>query len=272
MRKLVKLTIGVFAALGATTGHAGTTYMIDENLDNTDNGCLNAADLNDVTTPLQTALTGAGWTGSRWVNSNSWPQDFMESCGDPMYGSGGGDNGEADSKTLAVFSGHGNKGVLAYGTIHGGVCAISLGTNIRLGSMGGAQNVTSIYATCCTLAADSLGAQANNEWNRQQLGFHDTSEIGNGDVGNFFNGSATGSNKNAWFNHLEDRPGWFTGDNSPMVWSAGANSTEAASVENTASLRQQIFQTPRGSGPICGAGQPAFWVSATFIDHHNGGC
>ncbi|HEX4406958.1 MAG TPA: hypothetical protein VH560_19100 [Polyangia bacterium] len=269
MRVIKAATVGVVLAM-AQYAWANPTYLIDDNLSNNGAGC-GEVDLNDVTSSLENSLNNISWSGERWVNGDAWPQDFMEECSS-NFGPNGFDQYEADNANFSVFSGHGNTGLIAWGTPHDGVCAMTLAGGVRLGSMSGAMSATSVYASCCTLNANSLTSQANFEWTRQQLGFHDTCEIGDTDVSDFFDNTYETSNKNAWFNHLEDRPGWFTGDNSPVVWSAGVNSTEAGNVENTASLRQQIYVTPRGSGPSCNQGQPAFWYSATYIDHGNGGC
>lgn len=258
--------------LGTANEAAATkTYYIDDNTDNTGNGCPGMSDLNDVTTNLQNMLRSDGWTGARYNNASSWPQDFMEACSS-SFGSSGLDSAEADAAAFSVFSGHGNTGLLAWGAIRNGVCTLTMQSNMRLGSMAGASSVISAYASCCTLNANSLPAQANYQWNRQALGFHDLCEIGDTDVSDAIGGTYSSTNQSSWFGHLEDRPGWFTGDNSPMVVSYGSSSTDAADVAAHSSLRQQIRVDARTGGPSCGGGQPFFYYSATWIDHGNGGC
>src|SRR5262249_48725482 len=104
-------------------------FYIDESTDFTGNGCdaPGAAELNDVTSQLRDALVADSHSGHRFVNSLAWPQDFMEACSD-SFGSDGSDDVFADTAPLAVYAGHGNKGLLAWGFMHNGRCTAVFGT------------------------------------------------------------------------------------------------------------------------------------------------
>ncbi|HEX9942130.1 MAG TPA: hypothetical protein VGG03_08945 [Thermoanaerobaculia bacterium] len=256
--------------MGSLPAGAASTFYIDESLDFSGNGCQNA-DLNDVTSQLCDALRSAGWAGTRWVDANAWPQDFIESCS-PLYGAGGLDSIYADAALLSVYAGHGNKGLLQWGYPRDGVCTIDFSKNMRLGAMSGAASGFGIYITSCTLHTSSLVDGGNWQWLRQQFGYHNSPSVHGDGAKNFFNGTGSKSNKNSWLGAMEDRPGWFTGDNSPIVVSYGATASEALAVHNDAALKRQIYTSPRPGGPGCGGGQPLFYYVYTFYDHGDGGC
>jgi len=268
--------MGVLAAIGvtflATSAFAQATFYIDEATVFEDaHGCTYANNLNSATATLKGTLEYNGWTGVRYANVNAWPQDFMESCS-TGYGAGGLDSTYGDTKLLTVYAGHGNKGMLAWGYAHDGVCQVRFQNNLRLGSMNGSSAGYAMYVTSCTLHLSSLVDQANWQWVRQQFGYHNSPSVGDDSASEFFDGTFGDSNKDSWLDHMEDRPYWFTGDNSPVVVSYGSTSSDCMNTHNNARLGGNVLRSPRGGGPSCSSGQPAFFYATTIRDHGDEGC
>lgn len=262
----------VFAALVAVSANAraALTYFIDEVTDY-GNGC-DADDLNTVTTSLRSALDANGYTGVRYKNADAWPQDFMETCNSSLYGAG---NDQADQRLLAIFAGHGNTGILGWGTKRDNVCLVNLGQRrsnlgvMRLGQMDHAAAGYGVWIASCVLKKSSLADNANYQWLNQQFGFHNSPAIEAHQPKDWFNAVNGGkSNKQAWLDELEDKQGLFTGDNSPMVVSYATSSSLCTQMHNSKRLVAQIL-TPRGGGPTCGGSPPAFSYCYTLRD--NGG-
>jgi len=270
-RSIFALSVAAALAAVSPPGQADTTYFIDESTDFTGNGCQND-DLNTVTATLQTALSSAGWSGSRYCNDQAWPQDFMESCS-TNYGSGGLDDYYGDNALFSVYAGHGNKGLLQWGYMRNGVCTVDFSANMRMGSMGGFMSGYAAYITSCTLNTSSLVGEANWQWENQQFGYHNSPWVKDDQPRDFFNGTTGTTNRWSWVNNMEDRPYWFTGDNSPIAVSYGATASECTNIQNTAKLKGQLSTFPRWyyqSGPSCNQGQPPFFYCYYIYD--NGGC
>jgi hypothetical protein len=272
-------TIGIVAIVVAASSalrqdaHATYTYWIDGNTNyGTDHGCGTNSNLADDTASLGGELSGSGWTGARYTDISAWPADFTEACNSSVYGPGI-DSSAADTQQFGVISGHANAGYMAFAYPDSGMCGVDVGTNARLGQMAGGTMSQMVYYGCCTMKLDSLATDANYQWVYQSLGFLDTESNGDDDIKDYFNGSYSNTNKNSWFSHLEDRPGWWTGDNSPIIVSYGVNNTETISVETYAKLKAGVYtDTVRSGGPSCGNGPPSFYYRTSYIDHGNGGC
>jgi hypothetical protein len=241
------------------TGLAQKTYYIDESTDFTGNGCENT-DLNTVTSSLRTALNENGWTGSRYVNANAWPQDFYEST---ISGLSGVDNLYGDNRLLTVYAGHGNRALLQFGFQRSGRCLVNLETQARLGRLGGNKAAYAMYVTSCTLNLDSLGRNFNHEV-RQQFGYHNSPSVKDNQPRDFFNATSSKTNARAWIDEMEDRPGWFTGDNSPIALTHGVSASHCTFVKDNAKLR--------GGSLLSTAPEP--WTHFCWImyDHGAGGC
>jgi hypothetical protein len=230
---------------------------------------------NDVTSSLQTLMNDFGWSGNRYANPDAWPQDFVEACSPATFGAGL-DSTFADAVDLAVYAGHGNAGLLQWGFKNGSMCTVDFAssTNVstkgvmRLGQMSGAQTMAGMWLTSCTLKKDRLASKANFQWARQQFGYHNSPSIGDDQPSNFFFSAAfwLQSNKNAWLDEMEDKPGVFTGDNSPIIVSYGATSAQANDIHNNTRFGGSTL-TPRPGGPSCGGGVPAFFFVSTLGDH-----
>lgn len=258
----------VVAGTMVTSSAAAQDFLLEEGLDFTGNGC-ESTDLNDVTGQLHSALLSDSRTGQRYVNGNAWPQDFIEACSS-NYGTNGLDNSYADARRLSVYAGHGHISTLFFSHVRSGRCVVGLDGNMRLGRMAGASSVYAMYATSCTLNLGNLSNTAGNQLLRQQFGFHNSPIIANDDLGEFYRETNPASNRTSWLDNLEDRPGWFTGDNSPLVRSAGENQTTASSTHNNFYFRGAFWQPAMTGASVCHQGLPYHYWYYTYINH--GGC
>jgi hypothetical protein len=247
-------------------------YYIGESTDFSGNGCEND-DLNEITASLRTSLDNNGWSGSRYVNVQAWPHDLVESCSSGTFGAGL-DSTYGDTRELAVYAGHGNAGILQWGFKRNSMCTVDFASSgnvstrgvMRLGQMSGATTVASMWLTSCTLKRDRLASKANFQWVRQQFGYHNSPSIGDDTPREFYDGVWPATNKESWLDHMEDKPGWFTGDNSPIVVSYGATAEEANRTHDGACLKRQIL-FHRTGGPACGGGPPLFFFVSTLRDN-----
>lgn len=265
----------LIAILGCSVpGTALADYYIDEVTDYSGT-CLTTSNLNDITNSLATALLADSRSGYRYVNQSAWPQGFIESC-NSVYGTGGLDSSYADANALAVFAGHGNSNPttgpeLLWGTPHLGVCKANLFGNIRLGQMGGGRAAYAIYGASCVMRVENIQSHILKQWLRQQLGFHNSPIIDNNQLGYFYQDTFSDPNKDAWLDEMEDRPGWFTGDNSPIVFSRGNSASEALTTHYSFRFAYgSEFWDPMVSQPVCTGGQVATTWYYTYIN--NGGC
>lgn len=270
LRALLGTVSAAVILLAAGVASAAKTFYIDESTDYTGNGCEND-DVNDVTSSLAYQMVTSGWTGERWVNGDAWPQDFIESCSS-TYGPGA-DDLYADSKSVAVFAGHGNVGLLGYGYKNAGLCTVDFKPNMRLGSMGGDTAAIAMYLGCDALLASSLSHAANYQWLRQQLGWQNTIAIDSTEVGTFFDRTGTvllnvppttipplpptvspgDSNADAWLSIMG------IGSRQSIVVSYGTDSSSCWTVHDGARLKDNTYTSERPSNPSCGHSQPSFY-------------
>jgi hypothetical protein len=282
-RRILQLCLFAAAACLSHSARAdGNNYYIDESTDFTGNGCSND-DLNTVTSSLRTQLNNDGWTGSRFVNANAWPQDLTETCSS-QYGAGGLDSSFGDTSTLIVYAGHGNKGLLQYGFKRDNKCIVNFQSTLgsgdlimRLGSMSGNKAGYGVYVTSCTLHTSSLVSKANWQWLNQQFGYHNSPSVKDDQPRFWWNSihrTIPGTTaKQAWLDEMEDKPGLFTGDNSPIVVSYGINSDFCNDMHNHSYLGEPggIYWS-RDGGPSCLQNQPAFHFCFTLRDNGDDGC
>lgn len=235
------------------------TFFIDESTDFTGNGCENA-DLNDVTSSLRSRLADDGWTGSRFVNAGAWPQDFYEATFPNL---GGLDSSFGDTKLLSVYAGHGNRGLLQFGFPRNNRCLVRLNTETRLGTAAGDQAAYAMYVTSCTINTDSLALHFNNQI-RQSFGYHNSPSVKDNQPRDFFEATSNLRNTRAWLEEMEDRPGWFTGDNSPIALTFGLDQNHCFSVQSNAKMRAGLF--------LSTAPEPHTWFCFEMFDHGASGC
>lgn len=253
------LLLGALLLTGSQARADGKRYFIDESTDFTGNGCSNA-DLNDVTSSLRTCLNDSGWTGNRYTNASAWPQDFYEQT---LAGLAGLDNLYGDTKTLAVYAGHGNRALLQFGFQRSGRCLVTLDTQARLGTLAGDDAAYAMYVTSCTINLDSLSRHFDQQI-RQSFGYHNSPPVKDDQPRDFFEETDDLDNAHAWIEEMEDRPGWFTGDNSPITLTLGQGSSHCDWVRNTAKLRAGTL--------LSDAPQPHSWYCWIMYDHGSSGC
>lgn len=291
MRASYRTLLNAIAASGCIVTLAGNAYAggnfnfwIDESMTFSDpNGGCGGEDVEDVTSELAGALRSFGHSGTRWADRDAWTVDFVEAC-DSSYGKDGNagiDDQAADSATIAVFAGHGGNASIGFGyKSTADMCSVDLGTNsskprARLGGMAGANAGYAIYLTCCTLQRESIlgGGGANHQWLRQQFGFHDHTQLGESQAKDFYNATQTQSNKDAWFSEMEDRPSWFTGDNSPAVLSHSVASVDDcwSEMNNDSFEWGSRFYTPLSQTPSCGDEKTPYWCYY-YKNNNNEGC
>jgi hypothetical protein len=253
------IVAGVAVLVAVSPTWAQKAYYIDESTDFTGNGCENV-DLNDVTSSLRSSLNANGWSGQRFTNPNAWPQDYYEST---MAGLSGVDNVFGDNFLLTVYAGHGNRALLQFGFKRNNRCLVNLETQARLGLQGGNKAAYAMWVTSCTLNLDSLNRNFNHQI-RQQFGYHNSPSVKDDQPRDFFEETDSKTNANAWIEEMEDRPGWFTGDNSPIVLTHGLDSGHCAWVRDTAKLR--------GGSLLSTAPEPWGWFCWIMYDHGASGC
>ncbi len=248
--------LAVILGLLSLNSYAQHNYWIDESTDYTGNGCTNT-DLNDVTSSLRSRLQSDGWSGIRWTNANAWPEDYIE------QNLGGIDHVAADSRTLAVYAGHGNRALLQFGYQRNGRCNITLDNDSRHGTQGGDEASYMMYVTSCTINTDSLSRHFDQQV-RQSFGYHNSPSVKNNQPRDFYEETSGTDNYVAWREEMEDRPGWFTGDNSPITLTFGTSSSHCTTVQNTARLRGRTL--------LSNAPEPHRWYCYNMYNHGASGC
>jgi len=253
------IAAGVTVLAVANPAWAQKTFYLDESTDFTGNGCENA-DLNDVTSSLRSRLNADGWTGQRFTNVNSWPQDYIDST---IAGLSGVDNSFGDNFLFTVYAGHGNRALIQFGFKRLNRCTVNLETQARLGRLGGNKAGYAMWVTSCTLNVDTLSRNFSHEV-RQQFGYHNSPSVKDDQPRDFFEETEGTTNTNAWLDEMEDRPGWFTGDNSPVALTHGLDAGHCDFVRDTAKLRGGVLRSVA----------PEPWTRACgfFLDNGASGC
>lgn len=231
-------------------------YWIDESTDFTGNGCQNA-DLNDVTSSLKSRMDSDGWSGTRWTNANAWPEDYIE------QNMGGIDHITSDAKSVAVYAGHGNRALIQFGFQRNGRCTVTADNDMRLGTQGGDDASFMMYVTSCTIHTDSLSRHFNQQI-RQSFGYHNSPSVKDNQPREFYKDTDGADNVVAWREEMEDRPGWFTGDNSPITLTFGTSSSHCQTVKDTARLRDRDL--------LSNAPEPHAWYCTSMFDNGDSGC
>lgn len=237
----------------------GKEFYIDETTDFSGNGCENE-DVNEVTSSLQTSLVNNGWTGQRFTNANAWPQDFIERT---FVGMSGLDSTFGDTRTLAVYAGHGNRALIQFGFMRKNRCVVTLDTDARLGTLAGDHAAYAMYVTSCTVNTDSLARHFNNQV-RQVFGYHNSPTVKDDQPRDFFEATDNLDNVHAWLTEMEDKVGWWTGDNSPIAMTFGVTPFHCGAIRDFARLRGGTF--------LSDAPEPHANFCAILIDHGMSGC
>jgi hypothetical protein len=218
-------------------------------------------ELPDDTHGLIDKLVADGWSGIRYTGVDAWGADWVEHNWD----ANGIDYLEADNALLAVFAGHGaspNLGfTFAYATPFGpGYCQADY-TNMSLGLNAGAHAAFLIALSCCTMTEYWIYP---NSQLRQMFGFAGLAYVDDTFLPSFYTTTNVLTNTDSWLANTEDRPGWFTGNNSPSVFAAADNSTDAWDYLNWCQLRAgTCLYVP---------GKPLNGYAFSYLDNGCSGC
>lgn len=234
------------------------TYFIAESAKFDGGGACQNSELNTITKKLRDRLDSAGWTGLRFVNETTWPEDFWEATEQPN----GGDGQTGDAYRLAVYAGHGNAGLLSWGrpSPHG-ECQTFIRDRSRLGRFAGDNAAAVMLMTSCTLRTDV--AYPNFELNavRQVFGFHNSPYIAGGEPRDVFKRTQNGqSTKDAWLDEMEQNIA--LGKHSPVVLTLGVDAADAEQNHPSTSLAT-------GQGFVESVGEP---IGGFHLEWLNNGC
>lgn len=234
------------------------TYFIAETVKFDGDGECQNSKLNAVTRRLRTRLDNAGWTGLRFVDENTWPEDFWESSLQPN----GVDSLYADAHRLAIYAGHGAPGFLQWGNpSDAGACITLLSERTRLGRLGGDTSAAVMLMTSCTLHTEFAWENFEPNATRQFFGYHNSPHINSGEPRRVFKRTQDGqSTKDAWLDEMEQNSA--LGKNSPVVLTTGVSGAEAMQIHSVTNLAS-------GAGFIESVGEPA---DAFYIEWLNNGC
>jgi hypothetical protein len=220
------------------------TYFIGESTKFDGGGLCDNSGLNAVTSTLRNELVDAGWTGLRFVNDNSWPEDFREATMSDLAL----DEIHGDAARLSIYAGHGNVGMLQWGRpSDNGVCRTNIDPNARLGTLAGDTAGATMLMTSCTMRADQLWPVFQNQACRQFLGYHDSPFIGHDEARKVFKRTQDSQpTADAWLEEMEAN----IGSNSPVVFTMGTSPDDATSTHGITNLAS-------GEGMIMNVGEPA---------------
>lgn len=258
-RASLALGVAAIAALYTAPASAAKTYWIDETTDFSGNGCENG-DVNNVTSSLQTSLTAAGWTGSRWDNANAWPQDFFEQCSS-IYGVGGIDGSCGDANALTVYAGHGGPHYVQFGYVNNGYCGVDFTNNARLGAMSGSLAVFGMWLACSVIQGSEMST-AMYQRMRQQAGWQNSIGIGDNEPRDFFDATVAKTNANAWLDQMSSG-----GRDAIIVTFSNTSVANAQAYHRLSKLKGNLYNTPMGGGPACGGAQTLYYY---YYEHRIG--
>lgn len=234
------------------------TYFIGETVTFDGGGGCENTNLNTITNTLRKRLDGAGWSGLRFIDGNTWPEDFQE----PNLNQLGLDWVYGDAARLTMYAGHGSVGLLQWGTPSAnGTCQLTTSNDVRLGTLAGNRAAAVMFMTSCTLRTDAIPQLLVNNAARQFFGYHNSPHIGYDEPRKVFKRTQDGqSNRDAWLDEMEQNVA--VGKNSPVVVTYGTSPQDALTSDGSANLAS-------GKGLVTNVGEPADNVVVTW---YNNGC
>jgi len=246
------------------------TALIEEPLYYEGQSCNAGKNLSEKTSHLMDGLRGDGWQVTYYIGANAWPQDFL----DRMYpnGSDGEDHYYGDNVALAVYSGHGNTAALNFSQSNANRCVAGgafENNGIALGYGNGDKAANAIMLSCCFLNIRALKYSKFYESNgvTQIMGFGGIASFDADEVQDFYNRSFEDTNIGAWFSSMQDRPGWFTGDNTVVVLTNGWNDYDVNWNRANCKLKAGVCATDTWRHG------PGYSVARyDYIDHGCSGC
>lgn len=224
------LLIFLILVLGSSICYSYNYYIDEPRFYASGNcGAKKDDDRPDRTYPIRNGLIALGWTGSYFTGTMAWPQDFIDKS--VINYPDGLDHIFADNGQLSVFSGHGDSGYIHYSNSHTVTVdnvpytRCGAGDNFHdngvvIGAATGDQSANMIVIACCYLNPNQLG-WIDGGGTTQIMGYGSLSFTDAGMVEDFFNASQGSTNKDAWLDNMEDKPYWFTGDNTAAVLTKG---------------------------------------------------
>ena len=234
------------------------TYFIGESISFDGGGSCNNTELNTITSTLRNELDDEHWEGLRFVDGNTWAEDFQDPNTNPL----GLDWVYGDASRLAIYAGHGNVGLLQWGTPSGnGACQMSIPLNARLGTLAGNRAAAVMFMTSCTLRTDALAQTLVANASRQFFGYHNSPYIGYDEPRKVFKRTQDGqSTRDAWLDEMEQNAD--VGKNSPVVVTFGKSAQDALESHGSTNLAS-------GEGLSTNVGEPADNFIFTW---YNNGC
>ncbi|NVB36588.1 hypothetical protein G6O69_02005 [Pseudenhygromyxa sp. WMMC2535] len=234
------------------------SFFIGESTKFDGGGKCDAANLNTVTRTLRNRLDDAGWSGLRFVDDNSWPEDFIEA----EIVLGGLDGSYGDAATLAVYAGHGDVGFLSWGRPSDtGLCSLSIPPVARLGRMSGGQAKVAMFLTSCTSRQDQAWEVYRFNAFRHVMGYHNSPYVGPDEARKVFKRMQDGQpSVYAWLDEMEQNGA--PGKNSPVAMTMGDSGPEAEAVHPFTNLAS-------GAGFDVDVGEPA---GGYYLEWLNNGC
>jgi hypothetical protein len=192
------------------------TYVIEESLDYTS---CDGNDRSAKTSSLATQLNSDGWDGWRYVDAASWPQDLKEAT----FNGNWKDDDYGDNRRVTIYSGHAYTtcDIIGFSTEYDGECTVDFHDEARFGTLAGDDSTLVIMITCCV---GNLGMRMYN-WGpskvKQVLGHHNVASYGSNVAKDFYNCTGSTNNRTCWRDNMDCY------DNSPSVYTRGANQTNA---------------------------------------------
>jgi hypothetical protein len=233
------------------------TYFIGESTKFDGGGECDNATLNMVTNTLHNRLQDAGWSGLRYVDEDTWPEDFRDSTISAFAL----DDVHADAARLAVYAGHGGIGRLQWGhPSPEGECLTHFDDEMRLGRLEGDKAAATMLMTSCVLRVDQAWAALRDNACRQFFGYHDSPHIGYDEARKVFKRSQDGQpTAEAW---LEEMVHNALGSNSPVVFTMGVDAADAIGIHAMTNLAT-------GAGFMQNVGEP---IDGHFYEWFDNGC
>lgn len=243
---------------GGETVDEFRTFFIGESVTFDGDGGCNNTELNTITSTLRNKLDDEGWNGLRFVDSNTWPEDFQ----DPNLIQLGLDWVYGDAARLVMYAGHGNAGLLQWGTPSGnGRCQVITPNDVGLGTQAGNRAAAVMFMTSCTLRTDLIGQNLVANAARQFFGYHNSPYIGYNEPNKVYKRTEDGqSNRFAWLDEMEQNAD--VGKNSPVVITYGTTFADSQASQASANLAS-------GEGLVTNVGEPA---DNRIVTWYNNGC
>ncbi len=234
------------------------SYFIAESIDFTGNGCEND-DVNDVTSTLRDKLDSEGWSGTRAVDGQTTPTDFIDASLQPF----GLDYVASDAVSFAVYAGHGFMDQIQWGTADDDPaispsrrCSTFLSSDVRLGARSGGWAKNVALLTSCTGRLACYESSLGQSDATQMMAFNNSPVIWGNAARRFYRKSGRMPNRDAWIRAMDNRPG--IGKNSPVVYTRGGGRDEVLEIHQSARL-SEISEIPRT--------QDTTWYAYTWVDH-----